>query len=117
MIEKKIKLSNFIVMFLRDFEPEDLFIDEMASLAMDLHTIQKGETPVLFPSITIVSWEEEGVVVKERTVKDLLNKDMKRDKVEKVLSRLYGLHQNYINKFTDDVTEALIEVYSDGEET
>lgn len=113
---KFIELGVFVTMFLKDHQDDidENFLQQMSDLALDYHISQEGEVPVIFPSILIEEWKDDGVVVREKSVKELFDRG-ETQSCEFILAKLYGLKPNYLSKFSDLITETLIEVYTHGD--
>lgn len=112
-----IHLGSFITGFFRDYQDEidEEFVNEMSDILVDFHIQQSGEVPSIFLTIKILDWEDEGVWVREKSTSELLDKT-DTALLEKTLSRLMGLNKVYTEKFSDIITETLLDICSEGDE-
>jgi hypothetical protein len=115
--QKFIELGTFVTMFLKEHQEQidEDFIGQMADLAVDYHIYQDDDVPVVFPSVRIEEWKHNGVVVVEKTANELFEMHEEVQPCELILGRLYGLKGPYLEKFSEAITETLMEVYTHGD--
>ena len=112
-----IELGPFVTTFLKDYEIDSEFVDQMCEVAGDYYLLQFDAVKDVYIPIEIVEWDETGAKIKPRSAFSLFSaKRGKADLAERVLARLYDLNADYIEKFTEVITDTLVEAYTDGDD-
>jgi len=113
---KFIKLGPFVTTFLKDYDIDSEFIDQMCEVAGDYYLLQHDAVIDVYTPIEIVKWEEDGALIKHKVAASLFSIQKQADLSERVLARLYDLSPEYLEKFSECITDTLVGAYTDGDD-
>jgi hypothetical protein len=108
--ETKIYLSPFIVKYLKTERGSEEYIEEMLEVALNILG-EQGDFPTHIPTLDLVRWEDDGVILGPLKMKDFFDKTQKTKPTrrQEVYSLLTMLNRHNLERFVRYLEEDLLE--------